>query len=761
MYLKSLELVGFKSFAKKTSLEFASPITGIVGPNGSGKSNVAEAFRFVLGEQSIKSMRGKRTEDLIWNGSQTVPRANRASVKLTFDNAPGAGKGAGSGRLFDVDFDSVTLERIIHRDSSSDYLLNGSPVRLRDIVEMLAKAHIGSTGHHIISQGEADRILSVNTRERKSMIEEALGLKIYHYKKEEGLKKLEKTDENVEKIKGLRREIQPHLIFLGKQVGKLEKAKELAEALKLSYKEYFARERAYLDAAATKLRREERPLKERLENLAKRLAQAQKTLAELEGGDTKSQDVLVLEKALSDLRTEKDELSRSMGRLEGELQALSREREREERRLRDDDERPMPVSRIRAHLERIEHALAAVASDAQASVLQTALVGVREALAGFRAFLEEGAAESEALGEIEKSIEVLEGKKQELEEKSRILEKKESDAKDRYLELQQEIEEDRTVGRDAERAVFALSSEAGTVRVELTRINGALQALALEEEEYKRDLGEAAALIGRDVRGTTETSVSVADEPRAAQHERKRSLERMKIRLEDSGVSGADELMKEYEDVKERDAFLERELADLTVSAESLRRLIADLEETLAREFDEGLGKINAQFTEFFSVMFGGGTARLSLVKEAPRRRRSVLDELDEANEANEADEASEAIEGIEIAVDLPRKKVRSLEMLSGGERALTSIALIFAMSQVNPPPFIILDETDAALDEANSRRYGDMIENLARHTQLILVTHNRETMSRAGVLFGVTMSRDAVSQLLSVSFADAVAVAK
>ncbi|HXK40004.1 MAG TPA: AAA family ATPase, partial [Candidatus Paceibacterota bacterium] len=465
MYLKSLELTGFKSFAKKAALEFASPITGIVGPNGSGKSNVAEAFRFVLGEQSIKSMRGRRTEDLIWNGSQTVPRANRASVKLTFDNVPGAGKGAGAGRLFDIDFDSVTLERIIHRDSSSEYLLNGSPVRLRDIVEMLAKAHIGSTGHHIISQGEADRILSVNARERKSMIEEALGLKVYHYKKEEGLKKLEKTDENIEKIKGLRREIQPHLVFLGKQVGKLEKAKELAEALKLSYKDYFARERAYLGSAAAKLREEERPLKERLEDLAEKLTKAQTTLAELDSGDMKSQDVLVLEKALSDLRTEKDELSRSVGRLEGELQALSREREREERRLRDDDERPVPVSRIRAHLERIEHALAAVASDAQVSALQKVLAGVREALAGFRAFLEEGAAESEALGEIEKSIEALEGKKQELEEKLRLLEKKESDAKDRYLKLQQEIEEDRTVGRDAERAVFALSSEAGTVRV--------------------------------------------------------------------------------------------------------------------------------------------------------------------------------------------------------------------------------------------------------------------------------------------------------
>jgi chromosome segregation protein len=99
--------------------------------------------------------------------------------------------------------------------------------------------------------------------------------------------------------------------------------------------------------------------------------------------------------------------------------------------------------------------------------------------------------------------------------------------------------------------------------------------------------------------------------------------------------------------------------------------------------------------------------------------------------------------------------------MLSGGERALTSIALIFAMSQVNPPPFLILDETDAALDEANSRRYGDMIATLAKRSQLIVITHNRETMSRAGILYGITMGSDGVSKLLSVRFEDALAVAK
>jgi len=124
-------------------------------------------------------------------------------------------------------------------------------------------------------------------------------------------------------------------------------------------------------------------------------------------------------------------------------------------------------------------------------------------------------------------------------------------------------------------------------------------------------------------------------------------------------------------------------------------------------------------------------------------------------------DEEEKVEEGIDINVSLPRKRTKGLEMLSGGERALTSIALLFAVSQVNPPPFIILDETDAALDEANSKKYGDMIESLAAVSQLILITHNRETMSRAGVIYGVTMGRDGISRLLSIAFDEAIAVAK
>jgi chromosome segregation protein len=157
----------------------------------------------------------------------------------------------------------------------------------------------------------------------------------------------------------------------------------------------------------------------------------------------------------------------------------------------------------------------------------------------------------------------------------------------------------------------------------------------------------------------------------------------------------------------------------------------------------------------------------LEVVKEKVKKRKDSL-ELDEDSESirpsiddiTDVEEQKEET-GIDISVSLPRKRIKGLDMLSGGERALTSIALLFAVSQVNPPPFIILDETDAALDEANSKKYGDMIESLSKVSQLILITHNRETMSRAGVIYGVTMGRDGVSRLLSIEFDEAVAVAK
>ncbi len=235
----------------------------------------------------------------------------------------------------------------------------------------------------------------------------------------------------------------------------------------------------------------------------------------------------------------------------------------------------------------------------------------------------------------------------------------------------------------------------------------------------------------------------------------------MKIRLEENGAGGVEDIQKEFRDVSERDTFLEKELLDLNTSAEALENLIKDLSEKLENDFEIGLKKINTAFEEFFGILFGGGKASLQL-KTIQRRQQKINEEEIEGEAVNSEEQSDEREEsGIDVVVSLPRKKISGLMMLSGGERALTSIALIFAMSQVNPPPFIILDETDAALDEANSKRYGDIVENLAQKSQLIVITHNRETMSRAGVIYGVTMGGSGVSKVLSIAFADAEAIAK
>src|SRR3989344_638389 len=294
MYLKSIELSGFKSFAKKNTFEFDSPISSIVGPNGSGKSNVAEAFRFVLGEQSIKSMRGKRGEDLIWNGATSEPRANRASVRVIFDNRK---------KIFDIDFPEVVIERTVHRDGLNEYLINGSQVRLKDVLELLSRAHIGASGHHIISQGEADKIVSASAKDRKDMVLDALGLKLYQYKRVESERKLKKTFENIGQVEALRKEIAPHLKFLQKQVEKIAKTESLRTELVSLAREYFKHEESYLNTTKQNLKVERKPIDEALEKLAK------------ESKDAKR--VIELESGLNAARKHKDDLTWELGKVEG------------------------------------------------------------------------------------------------------------------------------------------------------------------------------------------------------------------------------------------------------------------------------------------------------------------------------------------------------------------------------------------------------------------------------------------------------------
>ncbi|MCX6718977.1 MAG: AAA family ATPase, partial [Candidatus Taylorbacteria bacterium] len=346
MYLQSLELSGFKSFAKKASLQFTSSITGIVGPNGSGKSNVAEAFRFVLGEQSIKSLRGKRGEDLIWNGGGEASRSNRASVRLIFDN---------SRRMFPtIDFDEVSIERAVNRDNSNEYIVNGSQVRLKDIIELLAGAHIGATGHHIISQGEADRILSASIRERREMIEDALGLKTYQWKKTESIHKLERTEENMKQVESLRREIVPHLKFLKKQVEKIEKCEEMRRELVGLYHEYFASEDSYIRTEKGRLTADLIEPKRELSELDSALERAKAVLSNSKNKDEKSHELIVLESKISTVRSERDSVTRELGKIEGEISANKRAIEKEKEKMKREESQTVYLKDVEEVVNSVE-----------------------------------------------------------------------------------------------------------------------------------------------------------------------------------------------------------------------------------------------------------------------------------------------------------------------------------------------------------------------------------------------------------------------
>ncbi len=739
--LKRLEIVGFKSFAKKTVLDFSNSTTAIVGPNGSGKSNVAEAFRFALGEQSMKSMRGKRAEDLIFNGSHTAPRANRASVSIIFDN---------SRRTFKIDFDEVSLERAVFRDGTSEYSINGSRVRLRDIEELLAGANIGETGHHIISQGEADRILLANNRERREMLEDALGLKIYEFKKNEASRKLIKTEENIAQVNSLRRELAPHLRFLEGQVKKLDRANQLRDELVASAHMYFAVEDAYLAQEKERVAKEKRDAVERLAVSSAELDRISDPKLIDQETSKRTEILRNAEKEVSEISSKRAGLSRDIGRVEG---ALAEVKKRATAVARDPYAK-VPREELEALHEEVEKQFSIAGTEVAA--LRAALEAIRSAVKLF--FSRHGAMRDDKFSEEEDTVFKLEAERAQLSEKfatvSADLERAES-ARARAREAMLALEE---TGREDRRRILDLAQAKAHEEGLIAKASAREYELNLLTEGLERDKMEVLA-----VAGTSATSYvplnSVPAEERRVQEDRRRALERMKIRLEEAGGTG-EEIRQEHKEVTEREAFLAKELDDLAKSASGLGALISDLDTELAKHFSEGLSKVNASFGEYFALMFGGGSARLTL--EEPEEP----DELDESSFAEATEDSDDLREekqrpGIEIAVNLPRKKVKSLMQLSGGERALTSIALIFAMSQVNPPPFLILDETDAALDEANSRRYGDMIENLAKRSQLIVITHNRETMSRTNILYGVTMGGDGVSKLLSVKFDEAVAVAK
>lgn len=882
MFLKSVTLQGFKSFASKTELTFTKKLTAIVGPNGSGKSNVADCIRWVLGEQSIKLLRGKSAADVIFAGSDKITKLGFAEVSMAIDNADGR---------IPIDYKELVITRRVYRDGNSEYFLNRAPVRLIDVALLLAKSGFGQKSYSVIGQGMIEHVLTAPAAERKDFFDEATGVKQYQMKREETMRRLDKTRENLAQAGALFDEITPRLCSLKRQVSKLERREEVEKQLREVQRVYYgvvyaelAHELADLkgkDDAARKgkeevearigelheqlgvLEKEEgrsvvfanlRQELDVIEEKRRALLQEKVVLAgkrELEARKLGKDQVVWLEqqvervtKQLADRSNEKDRLMSQLREARENLEQrrsalLGMERERSvlEERLKTAQEllekkSTLPIERIqgrlgelRGHiallfddiekakdiaavqqylddgrevvvqLERFEKELAGHVSDAEAKQM----VGLQQELSVLLAQKDGIVAQVQeaqmTVNNREQRLESLEREFTGLEEQRvkhakeleyagyaggadfagkvaadlKILEEKIGAIEKERTELERQLSSFNSGEEEKKRAVFSLQKDVQTVQQRLHEAGDALNVLEVAaarvetriedvEREIREEMGEEAVAKVRHAKIPSEEIAGSSPE------ERKALMLKYKDQL--AYIGGIDEVVvEEYKQVAERHEFLQGQITDLEKGVADLEKVVATLDKTIRKQFRDAFWLIKNKFEEYFGVLFKGGKATLYLeeiekVEEGDGDGEEDGESGDGAKDTHVSSlqkmKATKVITGVGVRARPPGKKLDAVSSLSGGEKALTSIALICAIIANNPSPFVVLDEVDAALDEANSDRFAAIIDQLAHKTQFVCITHNRATMRKAAVLYGVTMGGDGVSKLLSVNLEQA-----
>lgn len=313
MYLKSLEVSGFKSFAQKTVLTFLPnkegqySITAIVGPNGSGKSNIADAIRWVMGEQSMKQLRGKKSEDIIFSGSEAKGQLSVASVELTLDNHDGK---------LPIEYEELVIGRRVYRSGESEYLVNGNPVRLLDLQILLAKSQFAHGSYSVVGQGMIDRMLLQTPEERKDFFDEATGIKEFQIKRHQAFLKLARTKEHMAQAALLFQEISPRLRTLSRQVKKLEERQEVETELRDAQESYYATLWTHHESQIADISAAQNRMDTLYRAAEKELSAIQEELAGLARKPG-------LESAFAELQSKYQEAVRRKNALEGERAVLS------------------------------------------------------------------------------------------------------------------------------------------------------------------------------------------------------------------------------------------------------------------------------------------------------------------------------------------------------------------------------------------------------------------------------------------------------
>jgi len=880
MYLEKLEIQGFKSFANKNTLVFPGllgrdlrGITSIVGPNGSGKSNIADAVRWALGEQSMKTLRGKKSEDIIFSGTDKKNRLGMAEVSLYLNNED---------RQAPLDYSQVVLTRRLYRDGLSEYLLNNGRVRLADVQILLAKANFGQKTYSVIGQGMVEGFLNTTLAERKEFFDEATGVKQFQLKRDDSLNKLINSYENLNQAAMLLSEIEPRLRSLTRQVNKLKRRHEIGAELKELQVSYYSKIWHEIKEKFDDYNKKFLEIEKIKQEKEKKGANLNRELNQLEQQSQTNLEFSSRQQELNERQSQKEIINKQLAKLEAELEVklessgqfdlswlVNKSGEIKKDRLNTDEE----TTGLEKNIEREKKVLVDLEKEKEtinskinqfnqellkssSSAAGQGLGKINQELKSLNELLKQSETsddlanikniikqirrkvklilglagaelEKENLAETQKKLMALTAEKEEimvkinestfrisarservklLKEKTAQLERELNDIENKLKDNQGAIKaggKEAAAGRLKQQAaeldekinslkealnafsakesqqrakLFALQKNLQSLQTETNGLINQLNELKVNATRYETKLEDLEAEIRNSYGNLKEVMAKSLDGPVDVEA----ALGKINsLKRQVDQIGGIDpEIEKEYLETKERYDYLKNQADDLSGAIASLEKIIKELDAIIKEKFDEQLKTISAKFEEYFKILFNGGQAKIIKVLTEDLMENQTEKEEDEIAEAAAEPAPAEdkyadnlkrikylqkhnatGLAGIEIMATPPGKKIKSIAMLSGGERALTAIALICAIISCNPTPFVVLDEVDASLDEANSERLARILDDLSHKTQFIVITHNRASMRRANILYGVTMAESGVSKLLSIKLDEAKAV--
>ncbi len=819
MRLNSIKLSGFKSFVDPTSVTFPSSMSCIVGPNGCGKSNVIDAVRWVLGESSAKNLRSDSMTDVVFNGSSSRKPVSKASVELFFDNKEGRIGGEFSS------YSEISVRRSLELDGQSNYYLNGTSCRKKDITDVFLGTGLGPRSYAIIEQGMISQLVSAKPEEMRGYIEEVAGISRYLERKKETESRIKRTKENLSRLEDLREEISRLLFKLQRQAKAAEKYHELrkdetkAQLMLLGSKwrdvssllvakekevkdqelkvEEINSQKNTSDSEIIKLRAKQIELQTALDKVQQEFysfgADISRTEQEISLKKERVNEIaekISTNKIQIDTRNrEIEKLSENKSSAQLEISAI----ENELKSLKENTDGPdtaeaekieglwlIFITETKDILNNIVNSIGSIKS--KLSINDSVDDDLRK-IESLQNDLKKLETEPNKLTKLTQDflINASEGAKQ---QRINLIEKT-----DKYAELQAKLASMNSEGshistklqdltqenRDLEDESKELTQPINEIQEKLDQL--LLDRLKVEENllESRKAIEECNASIHKIEREKIEkeqAAITLRELLENLRLERQASkieqnniekqveelegdLSKIKNELvDDKSVEGysadleAIELkisrlgainlaaMEEYDQESKRKELLDEQHNELMQALETLERAITKIDKETRTTFKDTFDKLNQSLSLSFPKLFGGGHAELVMLG----------DDLLTC--------------GIGISARPPGKKNASVSQLSGGEKALTAIATVFAFFELNPAPFCLLDEVDAPLDDLNTMRFIDLVDEMSQRVQFVYITHNKISMEKSKHLMGVTMQEPGVSRMVAVDVDQAVEMA-